>query len=282
MLFIVYLLVFLCYTSLEVMVVHPYFENNINQIYISYWKESYNYNSHFQNKIEVAYCFSGFQKVRIGESIYTLGKGDAAFISPNIVHEYIKCEAAPNVKTETISLMSETDFFASLLPELITKRPLSPFVPAGLIDKDTALAFRKMASTAGAIELLGWACIALSGITKNLELIPFKEAESFRLAPAIVSYINANFQKPLTIKSLASEFGYSASYIAHVFYDQLKIPFRTYLGSVRSEHAKDLILKSDKNLTEISYECGYNSLNTFCRCFKKRYGVTPSEVKKQR
>ena len=89
-----------------------------------------------------------------------------------------------------------------------------------------------------------------------------------------------NFQKPLTITFLSNEFGYSSSYIAHIFYDQLKIPFRTYLGEVRSKYAAKLIETTAKTLTEIAFECGYNSLNTFCRCFKKHFSQTPSEYKK--
>ena len=243
--------------------------------------ESYSFDLHFQNKIEVAYCFSGLQKVRVGETVYNLHKGDAVFIFPNIVHEYIKSSPKEDVQTETLSLMSETDFFASLLPELVTKRPLSPFISSENIDKDTARAFRKMIkSRDNNIELLGWSCIALSGIIKALKLVPVKETGHISLAPSIISYIDANFRKDLSIKSIALEFGYSSSYIAHIFYDQLKIPFRTYLGSVRCEFAKELILKSNKSLTEISYECGYNSINTFCRSFKKHCGKTPSQFKK--
>lgn len=261
---------------------NTYFENNVNKIYISHHKLSYNFASHFQTKIEVVYCFSGMQKVRIGETVYTLQSGDAAFIFPNTVHEYIKCNTAPGTETEVISLISDTDFFASLVPELVTKYPVSPFIPASLISPDTAHACRKMTDVSDSIELLGWGCIALSGIINNLELVPLKSSDNVRLAPAIISYINANFQKPLTIKSIANEFGYSASYVTHIFYDQLKIPFRAFLGGVRSERAKELIIKTDKSLTEIAYECGYNSLNTFCRCFKKHFGTTPSNLKKDK
>ena len=256
-----------------------YFENDLQQIYISYNTESYNFASHFQNKIEIAYCFSGMQNVRIGETLYCLKKGDAVFIAPNVVHEYIKCDDDKG-ETRSISLMSETDFFASLLPDLVTKRPASPVVPSHLVSSDTAKAFEKMINAKdNKIELLGWGCIAISGIASVLEFEPLKKTAEFKLAPALVSYIDANFKKNLTIKSIAAEFGYSESYIAHVFSDQLKISLRTYLGSVRSEYAKDLILKTNKSLTEIAYECGCNSINTFCRCFKKHFGVTPSEIK---
>ena len=66
-----------------------YFENRNSKIYISYNEKSYNYDSHFHSKTEIAYCFSGFQDVKVGNTVYTLQKGDAVIIFPNVVHEYI-------------------------------------------------------------------------------------------------------------------------------------------------------------------------------------------------
>ena len=42
---------------------------------------------------------------------------------------------------------------------------------------------------------------------------------------------------------------------------------------------RDAVLKS---LTEIAFDNGFNSLNTFCRCFKKHFSCTPSEYKKSK
>ncbi len=130
------------------------------------------------------------------------------------------------------------------------------------------------------IELLGWLLVALSDIMEKQEFISIKGTDNLDLAPDLISFINENFQKPLTIRYLSKKFGYSTSYIAHIFCNQLKIPFRTYLGAVRSEYAASIINATNKSLTEIAYECGYNSLNTFCRCFKKHFSLTPSQYKK--
>lgn len=261
---------------------YTYFENMEKKLYVNHSNESYNYASHFQNKIEICYCFSGCQKLRVEDSVYTLGPGDAVFILPNLVHEYIKCKNSLGQVTETISFICDTDIIAPLIPHIVSKRLATPFVPARLIGKDTSRAFKRMTAKPESMELLGWGCIAISGIVKNVEFIPIKSDGGTKLAPSLISYINSNFTKNLTIKTIAKEFGYSESYIAHVFYDRLKISFRTYLGSVRSEHAMELIVKTNKSLAEVAYECGFNSVNTFCRCFKKHFGKTPSQAKKER
>lgn len=257
---------------------YSYFEKETPEIYISHWTESDNFDSHFHNKIEIAYCVSGKQKISIDGVWYTLTAGDVALVFPNVAHELVK-QDPPD--TELISVISKADFFTAAYPELITKRPKCAFIEKEKLSEDVKLAFSRMlAAKFNPGALIGWTYVALSEIMNHLELVSIKTTDSFHLAPNLISYIDDNFKKPLTIKYLANEFGYSTSYITHVFYDQLKVPFRSYLAAVRSEHAATLIRSSGKNLTEIAYECGYSSTNTFCRCFKKHFSITPSEYKK--
>lgn len=257
---------------------YSYFEKETPEIYLSHWTESDNFASHFHNKVEIAYCKSGQQVIVLDGVSHTLTAGDVVLIFPNVTHELIK-QDVPN--TELISVISKPDFFTAIYPELITKQPKCAYIPAERLSEQAAYAFSQMPSAhfdSGA--LVGWTFIVLSEIFKQIELISARSAENFHLAPNLISYIDEHFKLPLTIKYLANEFGYSTSYITHVFYDQLKTPFRTYLTAVRSEHAAFLIRSTSKNLTEIAYECGYNSTNTFCRCFKKHFSITPSEYKK--
>ncbi len=260
---------------------NTYYENINYKIYTNYNKKSYDYESHFHSKTELLYCYCGAQNIKVGNIIYTLKTGDAIIIFPNVIHEYFKCDAKASLKTESISIMIDTDYLSGFLPDLISKRPITPLIEAKNIPENSLLAFEKIKNITDNTELLGWTFIVLSGLIKNTDLIPLKEADEYNLAPRLIWYINENFQKPLTIKYLSKEFGYSTSYITHVFYDQLKIPFRTYLGSVRSKHAANLICTTAKSLTEIAYESGFLSLNTFCRCFKKHFLQTPSQYRKK-
>ena len=70
---------------------YPLFEKYIKEIFVSYVKGSYNYPAHFHNHIEIVYCFSGVQQIKAYGQIYTLKKGDAFVVFPNVAHEYIKC-----------------------------------------------------------------------------------------------------------------------------------------------------------------------------------------------
>lgn len=257
---------------------YTYYENPKKHIFISHKKKTYNFASHFHSNIEIAYCFSGKQTIKIGENRYTLKGGDAAIIFPNIVHEYIEYPDSGSEQTEVIAVVVNNKLIAGAIAGFLSNSPKNPIVENELISENVRFAFKKVLDSKNDMALLGWTYIILSELLDVVTLTP--SDKDLELAPKIIDYIDANFKEPLSINHLANVFGYSPSYIAHVFCDQLKIPFRTYLGSVRSEYAATLIKTTQKNLTEIAYDSGFLSLNTFCRCFKKHFFMTPSQYKK--
>jgi len=257
---------------------YPYFESKGRAIFVSHIRGSYSFPSHFHAYIEIPYCFSGMQQIKVGGKVYTIKSGEAIVIFPNTVHEYVKSHSGSE-NTECVSLICDTQILADTMPEITTKYAQNPLIPSYLISEDTVTAFKKMLTAHQEAELIGWAYIALSNLIPSLNLTELDR--DCELPSKITRYIEENFQKPLTIKYIAKEFGYNPSYIAHIFCDRLQVPFRTYLGNVRSEYVASQIRTTDKSLTEIAYDAGYCSLNSFCRCFKKHFSQTPSQYKKK-
>ena len=256
--------------------VNSYFEYAKNEpdIYVSHLTKSYQFPSHFHNRIEIAFCKFGQQLITLGEETYTMTAGDVVLIFPNIKHELIK----QPTDVELISIIAKPSFFTEIYPELVTHQLKSPYFPASTISKQTAEAFLKMPEDRlNPGTLIGWTYIILSELLNKAELIIPVETGNPHLASKIISYIDEHFKEPLTIKYLADEFGYSPSYVTHIFYNQLKIPFRTYLTNVRSEHAAMLMRSTNKGLVEIADECGFGSISSFSRGFKRYFSLTPTE-----
>ncbi|MBT8185859.1 MAG: response regulator [Eudoraea sp.] len=53
-----------------------------------------------------------------------------------------------------------------------------------------------------------------------------------------------------------------------------------FIRSVRLQRAKELILSTDLNISEISYEVGFNDPSWFSRVFKEEFGYPPSDLHK--
>ena len=54
-----------------------------------------------------------------------------------------------------------------------------------------------------------------------------------------------------------------------------------FIRSIRLQKAKELILTTDRTISEISYDVGFNDPSWFSRTFKQEFGISPSEFKKK-
>jgi AraC-like DNA-binding protein len=54
------------------------------------------------------------------------------------------------------------------------------------------------------------------------------------------------------------------------------LSFTSYLGRVRVEKAKQLLLNPHARISEVAYEVGFQSLTHFNRVFRKLTGESPS------
>lgn len=121
-------------------------------------------------------------------------------------------------------------------------------------------------------------------------------AEIYRIAPQrfivgenknseMVRRIQNRFERDcssdVTISSLASEFHVSTSHLAHVFKSITGYSPIDYLISCRLSAAKNLLAESDKSIKEIVDSCGFSDESNFSRTFKRKFGMTPSEFRKQ-
>lgn len=98
----------------------------------------------------------------------------------------------------------------------------------------------------------------------------------------IQKYIEENFTENISLKDVAALFHTDMYYLCHLFKNITGFTFKTYLTLRRISFAKDLLAYTDKNVTQVGLESGFNSVNSFIRTFKKNVGVTPYQYKKLR
>lgn len=95
-----------------------------------------------------------------------------------------------------------------------------------------------------------------------------------QIKPAI-DYIETNYRNQITLEEIAKAAFLSASRLAHLFKEQLGMTIIDYLTSIRIKHAKELLLATTKNCTQICFDVGYNNQSYFIRMFKASVGLTP-------
>jgi AraC-like DNA-binding protein/ligand-binding sensor domain-containing protein len=97
-------------------------------------------------------------------------------------------------------------------------------------------------------------------------------------------YINANIANSnANIDDMAAEAATSRSNLNRKLRSLVGITATQLLIDARMQRARNMlrsVSESDsRNIADIAYSCGYTDPRYFSRCFKQRYGVTPSEYK---
>jgi AraC-like DNA-binding protein len=81
-----------------------------------------------------------------------------------------------------------------------------------------------------------------------------------------------------TLSVLSKQAGMSLSKFKYAFkYVTGQTPYQYHL-KYKMNKAKELLVKTEKSVSEIGYICGYSNLSHFSRVFKKFHGVLPSEI----
>ncbi|UOQ47653.1 response regulator [Gracilibacillus caseinilyticus] len=97
-----------------------------------------------------------------------------------------------------------------------------------------------------------------------------------------VEYIEAYFASPdFSLQEVADYIGVSESYFSRSFKEEMNISFIKYVIHIRMAKAKELIQNADMSITKIAFEVGFSDYPHFSKSFKKYYGLTPNEYRKQ-
>lgn len=85
----------------------------------------------------------------------------------------------------------------------------------------------------------------------------------------------------LCLKSLAERLNISPHHLSQILNEKLQKTFYDYVNEQRVEYAKHALLKEpERSITEIAFESGYNSKNSFYNSFKRHTGTIPSEYRR--
>ena len=124
---------------------------------------------------------------------------------------------------------------------------------------------------------LGYVYLLLGLIEENMSAGFSEEGTSPELFARILFYIHQNYNKNLTLSSIAAAFGYHPGYISAYFKSHLDVGISRYIGIIRLKHAVLLMRQKKYTMTQIALECGFCSTRTFYRTFFKEFGCSPKD-----
>ena len=108
------------------------------------------------------------------------------------------------------------------------------------------------------------------------------EKKSPKLRSAIrstIAYIEENYTRQISLSELAGRIFFSKDYLNKVFHSEVGMTVGAYIQKMRLERAANLLLKTDKTISEIAEISGFGDVKSFYTVFKRNMKMTPGEYR---
>ena len=248
---------------------------------------------HFHPEFELTFIVAPNGTRRVGDHIGDFEGSDLVFIGSNIPH--LNFDYGIKTEYEKVVLQIKEDFFKNdfiTTPELASINQLfenSKKVVCfhGAVKDEIGKRLQKihlLSHFEQFIEVLSiFQILATANEKTLLHDKPFENLynnkEQVRLK-VVYKFIEENYQRAVSIEEISRLTHLSKAAFCRYFKKMTRLTFTEFLNQYRIEQAK-ILLKTDKNVTETCFECGFESLSYFNRIFKKVVGENPIQFKKR-
>jgi AraC family transcriptional regulator len=90
-----------------------------------------------------------------------------------------------------------------------------------------------------------------------------------------------SFEADLTLDSLAADSGYSRAHFLRMFRAATDQTPHQYLLSLRLEKAIQMMREKSRALIDVAVACGFSSHTHFTNVFRSKFGMLPSEYRRE-
>ena len=246
------------------------------------------YLAHWHMDVEIIYVCEGSIRVGINNESRVLSKGEIAICSSGDIHYYDNM----GLKSSGIMLIFNPEIIGLKRGWPLNSKFKYPFVKAPEVSNEifTLLnsIFKEMQQEKQhydffvkslIFKLCGilLRCVPLSTVNVKIDN---KKLPLINAMKNALDYIEKNYSEDITLEAAAKKANLSMFYFSRIFKDISGMNYKTYLNSVRVNKAESMMKTSSTPVTEIAFECGFNSIRTFNRVYKGIKKDIPSNIRR--
>lgn len=258
----------------------PYLENRVNRdrLQISGGLLGV-FPEHLHPDVEMVYVFQGEMTLLADGAPRRLSQGDLCICFPGVPHGYLERKDA-----KALMMIFPPEISPDFPALLSRSHPRDPVLRKADLSEDIPFCMeqiRKEYREKGDERVLrGYIQVILSRALPLLALTD-RDPEMADVVYEIMKYLSIHYAEPVSLSDLSRALGVSKSYLSHTFSQRIGMNFRTYVNTLRADKACLLLRNSTRSITDIAYECGFETQRTFNRVFSAQYGKSPSEYRKK-
>ena len=255
---------------------------------------------HEHTFFEMIYVFEGTCTNYINDPPCTLKKGDLCLIAPDTLHAL----AAFSDEAVVYNFMIRTSTFEQVYQSFLRNaNALNDFFMQALYVKrrNASLIFHT-GDDASLRDFMKYTCqeyekqekywpqmvnnllhaifiLLLRRHEEDIELPGTPDLKVLDEVVDILHDIHTNFHE-VTLGRLAKKFNYSERHISRLLKEQTGMNFHDIVREFRLRQAAGLLANPNLSLADIVEQVGYSDVSSFVRIFKKQYGRTPADYRK--
>lgn len=273
------------------------FLEDLDPTFLFTWKGTRNKDEdtyHCHDFLEMAFVLSGVGRYRIEDNMYDVAEGDLIIFNPGVRHQALFVGEGE---------VSTTEFFVGFSDIQIKGHPRNylPLPEVGYVLHTAGDLRQKLFKICSSMEAENAVCrqgryfmlkaylmqILLLVIRDQCEPVKSITGYSFEsvnkkyVVEQIVNYFEDHYNEKISLDQIAENMYLSPFYISKIFKSETgDTPIR-HLINIRLEKAKELLQNGwAGSIQEVASSVGYDDAYHFSKLFKKRYGVSPSQIKK--
>ena len=250
---------------------------------------------HSHKNFELNYIVSGAGRRIVGDNISSFKRGDLVLLGPELPHSWEILESHKNTAPSCITThfyenIINSDFFN--IPELEDVEDLLKKAHRGIAFKGS-----KIKGIKAKLEQL----IILEGLESYIELLnifndllqvdayeylatdtdlPEQFTKDLDRINRVYEYVFLNIEDGIKLEDVASLLHMAPGSFCRYFKKKTNRTFTQYVKGIRIGIAAKMLIETEKSVTQICYDSGYNNLANFNHYFKGLMNKTPSEYRK--
>lgn len=252
---------------------------------------------HWHREIEFGYVLNGNMVIEYTGHKVNLSPGDGFFINSNELHAM---RPLNDGSCETVNIVFSAEVIAGAPHSIYENKYVLPL----MANREVAVVplFQTEAWQKSLLSLLKKAFLDYTGAGCGYELLTRNHLSSAWLLlfeksghPALadrrahnihmkkaLTFIHKNYMQPVSLKDIAQSANMSARSCCRYFQKQLGMTPFAYLLEYRIKIAAELLLNTDKPVTEICFETGFHDASYFTKTFRELTGYTPTSFRRNK
>lgn len=259
--------------------------------------ESYPWHTH--PNMHIIYVFSGEIELKLSFAHYTLKENHIHFIHSEDMHGFKSITERSTILLLTFDMDYFSDLFPNLENQMFSTRSLNH---DAFYTNQTVL--RKQIFT---LVLRAWELNdsdqygqILTDAAIDIFKTLYRDFRNFKIGDdkllnhyaahdmfqidriaRIISYIYANYNYKINLKTIADNENINTYYLSHLFQKFVGINFRDFLNMTRIEMSEHELLMTDKAISKIALDMGFSNYNYYVNTFEKWFGMHPKDYRKR-